>query len=147
MRAALRPAAALVVAVGFLAPAAWIASLSLRSPRETTTVLFRPTLDNYRAVLFGESSETGMETPSEVTFPANLLRSAIVALGSTLLALLFGAPAAHALARARRPPRRLLLFILSTRMAPPIAVLIPFYVSPQIYAGSAKEMHTARGAM
>ncbi len=65
-------------------------------------------------------------------FVWNLLTSLIVALASTVLVVLIGTPAAYAFARF--PIRRrddLLLFVLATRMAPPVALAIPFYL---IYA-------------
>ena len=65
-------------------------------------------------------------------FVWNLVASLVIALASTLLVVLVGTPAAYAFARF--PIRRgddLLLFVLATRMAPPIALAIPFYL---IYA-------------
>ena len=65
-------------------------------------------------------------------FVWNLVASLVIALVSTLLVVLVGTPAAYAFARF--PIRRrddLLLFVLATRMAPPIALAIPFYL---IYA-------------
>jgi len=62
----------------------------------------------------------------------NLVASLVIALASTVLVVLVGTPAAYAFARF--PIRRrddLLLFVLATRMAPPIALAIPFYL---IYA-------------
>jgi multiple sugar transport system permease protein len=65
-------------------------------------------------------------------FVWNLVASLVIALASTLLVVIVGTPAAYAFARF--PIRRrddLLLFVLATRMAPPIALAIPFYL---IYA-------------
>lgn len=62
----------------------------------------------------------------------NLVTSMVVAGASTVLVVVVGTPAAYALARfplARRDD--LLLFVLATRMAPPVALAIPFYL---IYA-------------
>ena len=53
----------------------------------------------------------------------------IVAVGSTLLALLLGTPAAYALSRFNFKQRENLMFwFLSTRMAPPIMVALPFFL-------------------
>ena len=50
--------------------------------------------------------------------------------GSTVLSLLFGVPAAYALARARfRAKRQIALWVLASRMAPPIAFTIPFFLA------------------
>ena len=57
------------------------------------------------------------------------MNSAILALGSTLIALLFAIPAAWAMAFA--PAKRtkdLLLWMLSTKMMPPVGALIPIYL-------------------
>jgi multiple sugar transport system permease protein len=81
--------------------------------------LFRPTLDHFDYV-------------RAHGFVWNLIASLVIALTSTLLVVLVGTPAAYAFAR--YPIRRrddLLLFVLATRMAPPIALAIPFYL---IYA-------------
>lgn len=81
--------------------------------------LFRPTIEHFDYVL-GHG------------FAWSLLTSFIVAVASTALVVLVGTPAAYAFARF--PIRRrddLLLFVLATRMAPPVALAIPFYL---IYA-------------
>lgn len=65
-------------------------------------------------------------------FAWSLVRSLTVAALSTLLIVVIGTPAAYAFARF--PIRRrddLLLFVLATRLAPPVALVIPFYL---IYA-------------
>ena len=81
--------------------------------------LFQPTLDHFDYVLAHG-------------FVWNLVASLVIALASTVLVVVVGTPAAYAFARF--PIRRrddLLLFVLATRMAPPIALAIPFYL---IYA-------------
>ena len=65
-------------------------------------------------------------------FVWNLLASLVVAGASTALVVVIGTPAAYALARFpiwRRDD--VLLFVLATRLAPPVALVIPFYL---IYA-------------
>jgi len=71
--------------------------------------LFPPTLAHFDYVLaYG--------------FVWNLIASLVIALASTLLVVLIGTPAAYAFARfAIRRRDDLLLFVLATRMAPPIA--------------------------
>ena len=57
------------------------------------------------------------------------MNSVILALGSTVIALLFAIPAAWAMAFA--PAKRtkdLLLWMLSTKMMPPVGALIPIYI-------------------
>jgi multiple sugar transport system permease protein len=65
-------------------------------------------------------------------FVWNLAASLLVAGASTVLVVVVGTPAAYAFARfAMRRRDDLLLFVLATRMAPPVALAIPFYL---IYA-------------
>lgn len=78
---------------------------------------FTPTLDNYRTA-FGEY---GM-------WP-NFVNSIVVTCGSTVLALVLGVPAAYAFSRFNfRGRNSLSLWFLSTRMAPPIMVVLPFFI-------------------
>jgi ABC-type glycerol-3-phosphate transport system permease component len=73
-------------------------------------------LDHYR-VLFAERD-----------FWSPVKSSLIVALATTALCLLLGAPAAWALARLEMPGRRLLLgFILAVSMFPQMAIVSPLY--------------------
>ncbi|WP_208103529.1 carbohydrate ABC transporter permease [Rubellimicrobium sp. CFH 75288] len=104
-----------------LFPVYWLATMSLKTPVEAASrnpsFLFRPILDNYRAVL---------DRPEIWGYFVN---SSIVALGSTALVLLIGVPCAYALGRYRfRGAADFGFWILTTRMTPPVAVLIPFYV-------------------
>jgi multiple sugar transport system permease protein len=115
-----RRLAGLFVAFVFLLPVGWIVSLSLRRPADALSpgLFFAPTLDNYRAVLLEDE-----------VFLRGLANSALVAVSATAIGLLAGIPAAYALARLRfRGKAGLSRFILSTRMAPPAAMVIPLYV-------------------
>lgn len=108
-------------AVWCLFPVYWLAMTSLKTQVDAMarrpTFLFIPVLDNYAKVL---------SDPAIWTYFAN---SAIVALGSTALALLIGLPASYVLARYRfRGNGDYGFWILTTRMTPPVAVLIPFFV-------------------
>jgi sorbitol/mannitol transport system permease protein len=80
-------------------------------------VFFKPTLENYSAVL---------QRADYVQFAIN---SVIVALGSTLAALLLAIPAAYAMAFfPTRRTKDILLWMLSTKMLPAVGVLIPIYL-------------------
>jgi multiple sugar transport system permease protein len=109
--------AALLLLVLF--PVLWLVQVSFR-PNEDIhgyALAFAPTLDHYRALWTG-------------IFPGSFVNSVVVSLSSTALALLLGMPAAYALTRARlRRGRRIALWILATRMAPPIAFTIPFFLA------------------
>ena len=80
-------------------------------------VFFKPTLENYSAVL---------QRADYVQFALN---SVIVSLGSTFAALLLGVPAAYAMAFfPNRRTKDILLWMLSTKMLPAVGVLIPIYL-------------------
>ena len=80
-------------------------------------VIFRPTLENYAAVL---------QRADYVQFAIN---SVVVALGSTLVALLLAVPAAYSMAFfPTRRTRDILLWMLSTKMLPAVGVLVPIYL-------------------
>jgi multiple sugar transport system permease protein/sorbitol/mannitol transport system permease protein len=83
---------------------------------------FTPTLRNFADILSGNTSS------SEAFLPL-VGHSVVVALGSTLLAIIVGVPAAYALTMPRFRARRFLAsWILSTIMFPPIVAVIPVFV-------------------
>lgn len=105
----------------FLFPILWFALLSLKPPQLTFA--------NPPAFLFIPSLAAYTETAFSTQTLQQLLNSLIVAGGSTLLSLLVGIPAAYAFSRFHfRGRRNLMFWFLSVRMAPPIAVLLPFYL-------------------
>ncbi|HEY0406744.1 MAG TPA: carbohydrate ABC transporter permease [Pyrinomonadaceae bacterium] len=107
-----------------LAPVYWMLTISLKSEVEQFAVpprwfSFTPTLFHYREAFI------------ERSFGQYLLTSAVVAVLSTICAMLLGTLAAYALARFRFPRRldtRLSLWILSTRMFPPIVTAVPLFL-------------------
>ncbi len=106
--------------VFFLFPVYWIVAMSLKSRVEAISIppiwFFKPKIGNYFKVL---------ESP----FSRAMINSLIVSSCSVLLSILIGTPAAYALARFQFKHKSDLLFwILSTRMAPYIAVGIPFFL-------------------
>ncbi len=114
-----REIAASVLLLVVLFPFLWLAQLALRPGTDIfeNTLLFRPTLDGFVALLQGNFLRS---------FGNSLLVSTI----STVLSLLIGVPAAYALTRWRfRARRQVALWILVTRMAPPIAFTIPFFLA------------------
>jgi multiple sugar transport system permease protein len=102
-----------------LFPCLWMLQLSFRPSGDIFDMSFnfRPTLENYRALWGGH-------------FPGSFGNSIISSLGATLLSLFIGVPAAYALSRWRfRARRQVALWILATRMAPPVAFTIPFFLA------------------
>lgn len=137
---------ALVAAlVFFLFPLIWMLITSIKARNEVTLlpptflpfVEFQPTLENYLAV-FTKASELGTITASggatnrqfEISaFPGALANSVIIAGATTILSVLLGTLAAYAFSRFRiKGESDLLFFILSTRMLPPIVVLVPIFL-------------------
>lgn len=110
-------AVAVVIA---LVPLLWLLQGSLKTQVEAfrmpPRLIFVPSLQNYVDLLQGK-------------FSAAFANSFIVGTTTTLIALLTGLPAAYALSRWHfRAERHISLWILVTRMAPPIAFGIPFFL-------------------
>lgn len=104
-----------------LFPLYWLVTMSLKRQVDAVArvprFLFRPILENYAKVL----------ASGEVW--GYFMNSAIVATATTVVALLIGIPTAYVLARYRfRGNADYGFWILSTRMTPPVAMLIPFFV-------------------
>ncbi|MBV9959681.1 MAG: carbohydrate ABC transporter permease [Acidobacteria bacterium] len=107
-----------------LAPVYWLVTISLKSEVDQFAVpprwfVFKPTLAHYADAFLARS------------FGQYLITSATVAVLSTACALLLGTLAAYALARFRLPRKldaRLALWILSTRMFPPIVTAVPLFL-------------------
>lgn len=83
----------------------------------TLKIFFTPTLSNfYEAFVEGE-------------WATNLQNSLLTASGSTLLCLLLGLPAAYAFSRFRiYGEKHVFFYVLTTRMAPGIALVLPLYM-------------------
>ena len=107
-----------------LLPVYWMVTISLKSEVDQFSVPpkwlgFWPTLAHYRDAFV------------ERSFGQYLVTSAVVAVLSTACALLLGTLAAYGLARFRLPRRlntRVALWILSTRMFPPIVTAVPLFM-------------------
>lgn len=110
---------AVLLLVLILAPFLWMVIMSLRPAMDAfaLTLWFTPTLDAYRALIAGN-------------FLQPFGNSLLVSVLSTVLSLLLGVPAAWVLTRWQfRARRYVALWILVTRMAPPIAFTIPFFLA------------------
>jgi multiple sugar transport system permease protein len=117
---------ALITAAVFaaVAPVYWMMTISLKTEIEQFSIpprwfLFEPTFVHYSEA-FGTRS-----------FGQYLLTSAVVAIAATLCAMILGTLAAYALSHFRMPRRldkHLALWILSTRMFPPIVTIVPLFL-------------------
>ncbi len=102
-----------------LFPFFWLLQMSFRSNEDILglNLLVSPTLENYLALRVGQ-------------FPRSFGNSVLASAASTLLSLVIGVPAAYALSRVEfRGRRQVALWVLATRMAPPIAFTIPFFLA------------------
>lgn len=100
-------------------PFLWLVQLAFKPAAQLfdDALLFTPTLDGFRSLLQGN-------------FLKSFWNSLAVSTLSTGLSLLIGVPAAYALTRWRfRGRNSVALWILVTRMAPPIAFTIPFFLA------------------
>jgi multiple sugar transport system permease protein len=110
----------IVYAVVMLFPIFWMAAMMVM-PNDAmfarpTVWLFVPTLEHFDYVL-------------HLGFSRNLLTSFVLCTVSTALVILIGTPAAYAFARFEMKLKDdLFLFILATRMAPPVCLVMPFYL-------------------
>jgi len=119
---ALRTAIFVVLTLLFIFPVVWTLASAIKPTdilfARPPKFLFSPISDHFSAVL---SSESGVMR--------GVVNSVIVAGVSTLLVIVIGTPAAYALARLRPRGRDdMMLFVLGSRMAPPVALIIPFFL-------------------
>jgi multiple sugar transport system permease protein len=107
-----------------LAPVYWMITISFKREVDQFAVpprwfSFSPTLEHYADAFLARS------------FGQYLFNSLMVAVSSTICALILGTLAAYALARFRLPyrlDRKLALWILSTRMFPAIVTAVPLFL-------------------
>jgi multiple sugar transport system permease protein len=122
-----------IAIIFFLFPIYWITLASFKTKSEilSSTPLhlfqFSPNLENYSSILGLTTGDTEAGTPGE--YLSRLKNSVIIAGGSTVLAVVFGTLTAYAMARFRIPGKSdILFYILSTRMLPPVVIIIPVFL-------------------
>ena len=102
-------------------PIFWIFTTALKVPADVMCsppkVFFTPTLNSFQTVL----GKPGVGTM--------FLNSGVIALSASLIVIALAFPAAYSLARFRMKRKDDLAFMmLSLKMFPPVAVVIPFYI-------------------
>lgn len=110
----------LIVTLLFAFPFFWMAMTAFKTRVDTFAIppkfVFTPTLDNYMAVLNSD-------------FMLALENSIIVAVISTVFSIILGTLTAYGFSRFRfRGSDNVLFWILSLRMLPPVAVMVPFFL-------------------
>jgi len=119
---------ALIVAISLAFLLAWVFPIvwsilnSLKTERDILAyppkLVFAPSLEAYRDVLFG----------SAAILP-NLWSSFVISIGTTAITMLLAVPAAYALARLRVPGKKFAgFYILATQMLPPVGIIIPYFL-------------------
>jgi multiple sugar transport system permease protein len=110
-----------VITLAFAFPIAWMLMTSVKTLGDTFALppkfIFTPTFDNYRAVLENQD------------FRQSMINSVIVVLISTAFSIALGCLTAYGFSRYRVPGGDNILFwILSLRMLPAIAVIVPYFL-------------------
>jgi multiple sugar transport system permease protein len=122
----IRITAVLAVSLLFLAawafPIIWSVLNSLKTDQDVLAyppkLVFHPTLDAYRDVLFGSAS-----------ILPNLVSSMVISVGTTIVTMLMAVPAAYALARLRFRGKKFAgFYVLTTQMLPPVGIIIPYFL-------------------
>lgn len=140
----------LIFSLYVLAPIAWLVSSSFQSEAEITSVPPHwipedPTIENFEAIFKSSSKVVTYETRKQgdtatggfipstaVNLLPSMKNSFLVALAVVVLNLLVGVPAAYALAKIRFIGRSTsIYFMLSTRVIPDIALVVPFFLFVQ----------------
>jgi sorbitol/mannitol transport system permease protein len=102
-------------------PIFWMMLTSFKTELEAVqtppSLFFAPTLENY------------VEVQERAAYFRFAMNSVLISFGSTVLALAFAVPAAYAMAFfPGRRTKDTLLWMLSTKMLPPVGVLVPIYL-------------------
>ena len=107
------------VALLLFFPIGWMFLTSFKSETAaiTPSLSFSPTIGAYNEVFQGAN------------YLQFALNSIVISIGGTILALLFAVPAAYSMAfHPTKRTRGTLLWMLSTKMLPPVGVLVPIYL-------------------
>ncbi len=115
-------AIAAIFLLAWVFPIIWSLLNSLKTDQDVLAyppkLMFSPTLEAYRDVLFG----------SAAILP-NLISSFIISIGTTIITMLMAVPAAYALARLRFRGKRFAgFYVLATQMLPPVGIIIPYFL-------------------
>ena len=127
-------AAIILILIIFLFPVYWTFATSVKGQAEIfeyppKMIPSSVSFDNYAAVIFGRSNDSVVL--SEGSYFKYLLNSLIAAGSACLVCIFVGSFGAYGLVRLRMSPRgkkNISFWIISTRMMPPIAAAIPFYI-------------------
>jgi multiple sugar transport system permease protein len=111
----------IVIVLGFIVfPIFWMIVTSFKPPEDIMVspprFLFTPTLDNYYHAIFDKN------------FLFYIKNTLLISVASTILVVVTGSLAAYSFARYNVGDGHILFFILSTKMFPAIAVILPYFL-------------------
>ncbi|NIQ39447.1 MAG: ABC transporter permease subunit [Proteobacteria bacterium] len=123
----------IIVTTLVLFPVYWMMSTAFKPIDEWLVfppvwLTIRPTLDNFRSLMGIASASTPILSPAQSAAGPAFAKGLFVSVASTFISIGAGSMAGYAISRFRIGGNFLPLFILSARMFPPIAVLIPLLV-------------------
>ena len=118
------------IAAIYFSPVFWMILTAFKTRTDALAIppklFFTPTFDNFKSVFFDTTSSGEIVSSGAWLYFAN---SAFIAGSSVLLALIIGTLAAYAFSRYPLKGNDTYLFIiLTTRMLPPIVVIIPIFL-------------------
>ena len=123
-----------IALVFYLIPIYWIIATSFKPYKDIFAMppefFFKPTMDNYVGLMTIRSmTSEGPKIISASPYPKQLLNSVIIGFISTALAVSLGTMSAYAFSRFKvKGKGDMMFFILSTRMLPPVVVVIPLFL-------------------
>jgi len=111
----------LILIIIFSLPFLWMISMSFKTPLDCVkippVVLFKPVLTNYTDLF------------NRINFGNYMQNSIVVSLTATIVSMIISLPAAYVFARIRKKYKnKIILLVLSVRMAPAMSLVIPFFV-------------------
>ncbi|MCR5482011.1 MAG: carbohydrate ABC transporter permease [Clostridia bacterium] len=118
----------IIVAIGVLAPVAWMFITSIMYPKDLTAATLKLIPDETTFSRYVEVFSSERTSDPAYIFRVALKNSTIIAICVTVVALIFGTFASYAFARLRfRGRGSMMMLILFTYMLPPVALVIPLY--------------------
>ncbi len=120
-----------VILIYTLFPLYWLFLASIKTRIDLFTIppkfLFKPTFNHYKRLFIYTTLETGEEQQTRFLFW--LTNSVIEAGIGTTLAVVFGTMAGYINSRMEYTGKKdFMFFVLSTRMLPPVAIIVPLYI-------------------
>lgn len=118
----------------YLIPIYWIIATSLKRWPDIFVMppkfFFKPTLDSYVGLMTVRTmTPEGAKIVGASAYPRQLFNSVVIGFVSTALAVSLGTMSAYAFSRFQvKGKNDLMFFILSTRMLPPVVVIIPLFL-------------------